>query len=168
MKKPLFLLIVIGTIAMIAVMRITEAPLSKKTPYGVISLELAFDTVQSNKIITAWTTANVIKDARINTAWDFLFIFFYTLFFFFCCKKLSAKFNEGNWKRNAGLFLSKAVFVSALLDVGENSGMFLTINGSGSNTVVLVTSICSAIKWGLVLLTIIYILVALFSKRQAP
>ena len=169
MKKYFFPLIIIGTLAMIVVMRITEAPLKQPaTPAGIINLELAFDTVNSNKIIDAWATANVIKDARINTYCDFVFIFFYTLFLFFCCKKLTAKFREGDWKRNAGLFFSKAVFVSALLDVGENSGMLLTLNGSGSSGIVLFTSVCSAIKWAIVLLTIIYILLALFSKRQVP
>ena len=169
MKKLLFPLVIIGTLAMIVVMRITEAPLKQPaTPAGIINLELAFDTVNSNKIIDAWTTANVIKDARINTYCDFIFIFFYTLFLFFSCKKLTVKFREGDWKRNAGQFFSKAILVSALLDVGENSGMLLTLNGSGSSGIVLFTSVCSAIKWAIVLLTIIYILLALFSKRQVP
>ena len=169
MKKSLFPLIIIGTVIMIVVMVITEAPLKKpETPAGIINLELAFDTAHSNKTIAAWTSANVIGAARINTYWDFLFIFFYSLFLFLCSKKLSAKFNPGNWKRKAGLFVSKVILVAALLDATENSGMLLTLNGKGSSAVVLITSICSAAKWTIVLLTILYILLALFSKRQVP
>ena len=169
MKKPLFPLIIIGTVIMIVVMVKTEAPLkTPATPAGIINLELAFDTAHSNKTIAAWTSVNAIGAAKINTYWDFLFIFFYSLFLFLCCKKLSAKFNPGTWKRKAALFFSKAILVAALLDMAENSGMLLTLNGSGASSVILITSLCSAVKWVLVLLTVLYVLLALFLKRQVP
>ena len=147
----------------------TEAPLKMPaTPAGIINLELAFDTTQTGKVITAWTSANAINAAKINTYWDFLFIFFYSYFLFLCCKKLTAKFKVNNWKRNAGLFFSKAIFGAALLDMCENGGMLLTINGNSNSTIVLLTSACSAVKWAIVLLTILYILMALLSKKQVP
>ena len=83
-------------------------------------------------------------------------------------KELTAKFKVNNWKRNAGLFFSKAIFGAALLDMCENGGMLLTINGNSNSTIVLLTSACSAVKWAIVLLTILYILMALLSKKQVP
>ena len=76
------------------------------------------------------------------------------------------KFNPTNWKYNAGKFFANAAIAAALLDVGENLGMLQTLGGGGSNTVALVTVICSLIKWTLVLLVIAYILIALLSKKQ--
>ncbi len=152
---------------MIFVMVKTGAPLkTPATPKGILDLEFACDKQRTDIVLTAWAVDNKIEAATQNTLWDFVFLFFYSLFLFFCCKKLMTKFVPTNWKHNAGKFFANAAIAAGLLDVGENLGMLQTLGGNGSDTVSLVTVICSLIKWTLVLLVIAYVLIALLSKKQ--
>lgn len=145
----------------------TGAPLkTPATPKGILDLEFACDKQHVDVVLTAWATDNKIEAAIQNTLWDFVFLFFYSLFLFFCCKKLMVKFIPTNWKHTAGKFFANAAIAAGLLDVGENLGMLQTLGGNSSNTVALVTVICSLIKWSLVLLVILYVVIALLSKKQ--
>ena len=167
MRRYIFPFLIIGTAVMVYVMMKTGAPLkTAATPKGILDLEFACDKQRTDIVLAAWTPGNKIEAAVQNTFWDFIFLFFYSLFLFFCCKKLMIKFSPTNWKYNAGKFFANAAIGAALLDVGENLGMLQTLGGNGGDTVALITVLCSLIKWTLVLLVIAYILIALLSKRQ--
>ena len=59
-----------------------------------------------------------------------------------------------------GLFLAMGALNAGLLDIAENAGMLISLNGFTSNSISLFTSICSVIKWLLALSALAYILLA--------
>ena len=163
MKKFILPFLIIGTIAMMIVMLKTGASLkTKDTPLGILNLELPFNKLKADSVITEWKTtfdkngtAN-IQVAKTNTWWDFLFMIFYSLFLFVAVTKLADNFTGGFGK--AGKNLGKAAFIIAALDVAENIGMFQMLDGNITNGMALFTSVCSALKWLLVIIIILYLL----------
>lgn len=157
------LLLLLGTLVMMIVMAKTGASLkTKDTPLGIINLELPFTKLKADSVLNSWKIATNTKGivntevAKINTQWDFLFILFYSLFLFTAATKLSANFNGGFG--NAGKNLGKAAFIAAALDIAENIGMFQMLDGNITDGIALFTSICSAIKWLLVIAIVLFML----------
>jgi hypothetical protein len=160
MKKYLLPFFFIGTMAMMVVMAKTGATLkTDAAPMGILDLEFAYNNAKTIPIINSWASNNdddVIKAAKINTYWDFLFLFFYAGFLFLACKKIAANVN-GPVPYTGNLIATGALF-AGFLDVLENAGMLLTLNDQGSSTVSFCTTFFSAIKWGLAFIAVIYLL----------
>lgn len=164
MKKNLLLIILlVGTIASMLIVAKTGASLkTKETPLGILHLELPFNKLKADSVITTWKTsfdkvgtAN-IQVAKTNTWWDFLFLIFYSLFLFTAINRLCDNFTGGFGR--AGKKLGNLAFVVAALDIAENIGMFQMLDGNVTNGIALFTSICSSIKWLLAITLILYIL----------
>lgn len=150
----------LGTIIMIVVMAKTGATLKTlQTPKGIIDLEFAYNNAKTTVVTNAWRS-NVLIDniyaAKKNTYLDFVFLFFYSTFLFFSCKKVSI---INNFKR--GFLFAYAAIFSGLFDIIENTGMLITLSGIKSETIALLTTSCSVIKWGLVAVSILYLLISL-------
>ncbi len=162
MKKLLLPFFLIGSIAMIFVMAKTGATLKPATPHGILDLEFAYNTAKTTKVLNAWAPANGLDNiaaAKINTYWDFLFLFFYAGFLFLACKKIAAN-TTGSFSK-AGNAIAKGALWAGFLDVFENAGMLLTLNSQGSDTIALSTTIISVIKWVLALMAVLYMLTGL-------
>jgi hypothetical protein len=157
MKKLLLPFLLIGTMVMIVIMAKTGATLkTPTTSKGILNLEFAYDTVKTNSIIKAWaptSTSNNIRTAKNNTYWDFVFLFFYSLFLFYSCKKL-AQINTSK----IGLLIAKGALLAGVLDIGENMGMLVTLSNLSSNTIAMLTTILATIKWLLVIIAVLYLL----------
>ena len=163
MKKLLLPFFFLGSIAMMVVMLKTSASLkTDATPMGIIDLEFAYNTTKTSAIINAWAPTNELDNisvAKVNTYWDFLFLFFYAGFLFMACKKIAANIKGPVAK--AGNIIAKAALLAGFLDVLENAGMLLTLNNQGSSTVAFCTTFISIIKWGLALIAVLYVLTGL-------
>jgi hypothetical protein len=160
MKKLLLPFFFIGCMAMIVVMTKTGAMLNTpEAPHGVLNLEFAYNTAKTAPIINSWASINhtdLISAAKINTYWDFLFLFFYAGFLFLACKKIASNANGPVAK--AGILIAKGALLAGFLDVLENAGMLLTLNNKGSSTVAFFTTFFSVIKWGLAIIAVLYVL----------
>jgi hypothetical protein len=173
MKKYSLLLLLTGTIVMIVLLAKNGASLiTPKTSGGILNIEMPFKKTVADSIIKIWQhttntagTNNIIV-AKQNTWWDFLFIPFYSLFLFFAAAQL-ANYFTGDFNK-WGKILGKAAFVVAALDIAENILLFQMLNGNTSEAVVLLTSVCAAIKWLLAIIIVLYILLtaplAVYSK----
>lgn len=163
MKKINWLFIVAGTFMMLYIMVRTGKPLeTAATPWGILNLEFAFNVANANAVIKTWAlqqTGNIshVKIAIQNTWLDFIFLFFYALFLFYSCKTIAESF-EGPLQ-TMGKFLAMGALNAGLLDIAENAGMLLMLNGFSSNGIALLTSICSFIKWMLALSALLYVLI---------
>ncbi|MCP9750652.1 hypothetical protein EGI32_06675 [Ferruginibacter sp. HRS2-29] len=184
-----------GTLVMVVVMSITGKPLkTPETPSGIIALELAGNKAEVEEVLTAWGfpffanpegrargfrsmaavfghTGAKIKAAKQNTYYDFIFILFYTALFYMLCKATVRWLNNQGHTTFLGTFLSKAVIVSAFLDVIENTGMLLSLSGNISDGSAAITFIASIIKWSIVAITILYLLIfgiyfGIYSRRK--
>ena len=165
MKKLLLPFFFIGSMAMIVVMTKTGAILkTPEAPNGILNLEFAYNTAKTTPIIISWASINhadVIAAAKINTCWDFLFLFFYAGFLFLACKKIAA--NTRGAFAKAGNIFAKGALLAGVLDIIENTGMLLTLNNQGSSAIAFCTTFFSIIKWALALIALLYVLTGLLA-----
>lgn len=149
-------LLFIGTIIMFVVMGKTSAPLKTSAKYkNIVCLELAYNSEKADDILKDWESAN-IEVAKINTYFDFIFIFCYALFLYFTSEKAARITNS-----KVGMSIARGTLWAGILDIMENAGMLITLSGNGSDAVAFATAFCSAIKWVLVVIAVVYLLVAI-------
>lgn len=151
-----------GSLFMLIVMAQTGATLkTAATPLGILNLEFAYTAEKAFAVIIAWTgliPADNVFAAIINTWLDFIFLLFYALFLYQASKMLATK--HAGLLSAIGHLLAKGALAAGVLDVFENIGMLLTLNGHISNTVSFLTFLFSIVKWLLALAAVLYILIA--------
>jgi len=161
-KNTSLLFLFAGTMIMMVVMVKTGAPLKTAlTPNGILDLEFAVNASETALVINAWKNTppgNRLELAKINTWLDFIFIFFYSFFLSQSCRSIAGSAN--GFLLLTGRFLTAGALAAGLLDIFENTGMLLTLNGHFSDSNSLLTFIFAVSKWGLVLAAIGYILIA--------
>ena len=159
LKNRRLIILLAGTLLMTAVMTIHGASLKTPgTPKGILNLEFAYNTAQASSVLNAWaatSATNNIIQAKMNTWLDFIYLFFYSLFFFHACKILANSFSGSI--QITGSLMAKAALIAGMLDILENTGMLLTLNGHLSQYITLLTFIFSISKWILVIAAILYV-----------
>lgn len=157
MKKytiPFFLL---GSLVMVYVMAKTGAPLKTSvTPLGILDLEFAYNAEKTAAVINAWIPLDNIAAAKLNTWLDFLFLFFYSFFLFFASKRIAGTFQGIVAK--TGQLVAKGALAAGFLDILENMGMLIALNGHMSDSIAFCTTFFSVIKWGLAIIAALYVL----------
>lgn len=162
MRKINWLFLVTGTIVMLYVMALTGRSLkTPETPLGILNLEFAYNISKADAVINAWKPVEIndtdnIRVAIKNTWLDFIFLFFYSLFLFYTCKTISESFSGILYK--LGMLFAMGALNAGLLDIAENAGMLLTLNGYLAGNIVLLTTVCAVVKWILALAAVAYIL----------
>lgn len=163
MKKILIPLFLIGTGFMMYIMAQTSSLLkTPETKMGIIDLELAYNTAKTTTVLNAWAptaTTDRVDIAEINTYWDLLFLFFYAGLLYLLCHFIAE--NSVGAMSKAGYFIANAAIVAGIADIMENTGMLFSLNGLVSPIVSFCTAFFSIIKWGLVVIAILYVLVGL-------
>ncbi len=56
------------------------------------------------------------------------------------------------------------IIIAGILDLLENFGMLISLDGEVSNNIALFTAICSFVKWMLVFIALLYIVAALVAN----
>ena len=155
-------LLVAGTFIMMIVMAKTGATLkTPATPEGILDLEFAYNQTKAATVMTAWAdngSINNIQVAKENTWLDFIFIVFYSLLLSQACSMIAI--SRRGFLFTMGRLLAKAALIAGLLDVLENIGMLITLSGNGSATCAAFTVFSSILKWGIVMIAVLYILIA--------
>ena len=162
MQKYSIIAFLIGSLTMAVIVTISgESLKTKDTPMGVLNLEFAYNSAKTTTVLNAWApnaSVDNIEVAKHNTWLDFIFLFFYSIFLFLASKAISRLFG-GSFGR-AGKLIARGALIAGLLDILENTGMLITLSGSGSDTIALFTTICSVAKWLLALVAVLYVLMA--------
>lgn len=163
-QKRSFYFLLAGTVIMMLVMNFSGKPLqTADTPSGIVELELAPTIAKANSILSSWENAsadnyNIITSAKMNTWFDFAFLFFYSSFLYSCLLLLAASLSN-----KISLLLTRAapvILFAGLMDIFENAGMLLTLSGYNSDLIVKITFTCSLIKWMIVLATLLLLIYA--------
>ena len=131
------------------------------TPLGILNLEFAYNATKVNSVIEVWASMSSIDNiraAKFNTQLDFIFLLFYSCLLFYLCRELAA--STAGSLRSVGRYLAHGALAAGLFDILENAGMLVSLNGHSTDTVALLTFTCSVLKWGLVLLAVLYVLIA--------
>lgn len=128
------------------------------TAIGIIDLEFAYSSEKAFTVINAWKNGPVdkIPAAKNNTFFDFIFLFFYSLFLYHTCKLIAVSFSGFLWI--TGRLTAKLTLAAGLLDVFENVGMLITLQGHISDGCSLLTFIFSITKWIIILAAVMYII----------
>ncbi|HVE70149.1 MAG TPA: hypothetical protein VNI54_02185 [Thermoanaerobaculia bacterium] len=155
MRVPVFWALLIGTVALSFYLTAQGKQLIRAgTPGAIVDLELAWTKTAAQSVIAKW--ANVLHVARRSIYVDFVFIVFYSLLLRMVCAAASQHLN-GGWQR-AGELLAWGMLVAGVLDVIENIGMLMMLNGNFAP--VLIVSIAAAVKFLLLAAGVVYILAA--------
>lgn len=146
---------------MIVMVRTGSVLKTTATPRGILDLEFAYDTVKTKAIIRAWSPAvnegrDLVAAAGINTGYDFVFLFFYSGFLYLTCLGIA---DLAPRSRRVGRLLARGALIAGCLDVLENVGMLLALEGMHDNSIAIMTTCCAAVKWMLALLALGYLLI---------
>jgi hypothetical protein len=170
MRVTSFAIITAGTLLMVWVMQKTGAPLKTTvTPFGILNLELASSESQVSAILNTWD-ADKVDAAKLNTALDFIFLVFYSLFLFTACNTIAQRFT--GFVRQTGIALAYGALAAGMLDVVENIGMLVSLYGNTSDWVSIITCLAAVIKWVLALAALAFVLIMAIpywmSKNNGP
>jgi hypothetical protein len=170
MKNIILIFFSIGLLFMLFMMMKTGSILkTPETPTGILNIEFAHDTADLKRILKAWTFVKnegitAIDAAKINTYWDFGFIFFYAGFFFYGNTLLSEKF-RGRFIKVCE-WASLAAIFAGLFDCAENALIFTSLAGKYSPLIVSFTKIFAIVKFLLITFSIVTFVI-MFSLRLA-
>lgn len=150
-----------GTLAMMGFMRWHGKPLTQilTTPTGILSLEFAKTKQRADEVTTTWSKANLQQHAVANTWFDFVFIFFYSLFLFGACYGFSLIHNAVAKKISRVIALLG--LTAGLLDITENFFLFRMLDRSISNAETNLTWWLAVIKFSLAGIAAAWILINL-------
>jgi hypothetical protein len=158
--RSLLLLLFIGTVVMIAVMRWHGEPLvTPVSKAGIVSLELAKTTEQSNIILNQWKNDGIIQQAITNTYIDFLFLLFYSLFLYAVCWSYSLR-QQAPWA-SMSRKLAMAALLAGLCDVIENYFMLQMLEQQVTETRAYLSWLFAAIKFMLLIPVVLWSLICL-------
>ena len=129
--------------------------------FGIIAYEFAWTVDKVQLIFADWTLNSAIAAQTAGIWWDFLYILGYSLFIFGCIW-LVARMNSEKIQ-NIGLALSLTPFVAGISDAVENTFLLIMLKNPGSiqDFYPRVATIAAGIKFGLLIIGILYFLVAL-------
>jgi hypothetical protein len=161
MNKFKLLFFVGGTIIMIVVMAITGKDLKTPvTPIGIFDLELAATGKDVQIILSSWGQVqekDLIKMAKYNTYWDFIFLFFYSGLLYLLCYRFKNVYRPETSFAKAGSWLAKAAIAAGVLDAIENICMLQSLNNSSANWLPMLTAICAGLKFTILIIIILYL-----------
>jgi hypothetical protein len=136
------------TVGLMVLLAIQGAPLTTETsPWGIVSLELAWSTSNADRVVESWSTLGDTPTRQILL--DFPFLVFYPV----CLSlwlSLMARGAKG-WVATMGVLLSWGVLFSGPLDAIENLAMLKMLADQPTEILVKLSSISALLKFGLVL-----------------
>ncbi|MBX2922391.1 MAG: hypothetical protein KF746_09390 [Chitinophagaceae bacterium] len=148
-----------GTLILLLLLRWQGRTLyTPAAPKGIVSLELSSNPGAANAIAHEWRPT-LINAFRWNMLLDFFVIPFYGLFLYSLCGYFSVLYKQGIFQR-AGVLMAFGSLMAMLFDAGENILMIISIHWVITPVTTLLTSVFAVLKFGLILLAILYILVS--------
>lgn len=151
----------ISAIAMIATMLWVGIPGNAlkmpETPYGIVSLELAWNTDRAVQVVDIWQQHHLATVAINNVYTDFAFIIAYSLFLFLSVRRVIQQ-HRGMFKK-LGVWLGRSALLAGACDVAENLLMLSILDGHLDILFVTGTGIFASVKFTLVATVIVFTLV---------
>jgi len=156
-------------IVCIVIMRLFDAPLKNDVcTGGIVSFELAKDMHKSQAIIASWNN-QAVQSAWWGLIFDFLFLVVYSSFIAVWIGRVRANYSRSSLGYRVGKILGVLIFVAALMDVTENLALLRILGGNEHQIWASVAFFCASIKFGLIGLSLLYILLSgayLFLRKR--
>ncbi|MCY7353392.1 MAG: hypothetical protein LH606_22490 [Cytophagaceae bacterium] len=127
------------------------------SPHGILSFEFAGTLNSTQAILAAWDTP-ARTSAGLSLGLDYLFLVLYGLFLHLACLKMTAALPEDS-SAGKGRVMAWMPVAAAALDFVENGALVGLLLGAHNETLPKVALYCASIKFGLVGVSISYLLV---------
>ena len=128
----------------------------------IVEFELAGTVSKSTDIINAWTPLERIH-AGFSLGFDFLYMPIYSTTIALTCVWAATVFRSGVWK-SIGRALAWGLWLAAILDAIENLALMSNLFGSPIEPFPALAALCAALKFGLILAGLLYVVVGVGSR----
>jgi hypothetical protein len=162
-RRGLFFIFLALTLAFFAIFRVLDQPLQTSASTGIVSFELARTVEKAAAMVASWDAA-----ARISAAFglglDYLFMPVYATALSLGLL-LAANRRRGLWSV-AGKALGWAAYAATAFDAMENLALYAVLNGNLAPFVPHSAFWCACVKFGLLLIGLVYSLVGWFFPQK--
>ena len=124
----------------------------------IVDFEFAGNVTTATDIITAWTPQERIH-AGFSLGFDYLYMPIYSTTIALACVWAATVLRSGAGK-SIGRALAWGLWLAAIFDAIENLALIGNLSGSPIDPLPALAAVCAALKFGLILLGLLYILVA--------
>jgi len=121
----------------------------------IVDFELAGSVPKAQAIIDAWNETDRIR-AGFSLGFDYLYMPVYSTTIALACILAAGVLQRKAW-RTIGLLLAWGLWLAAISDATENLALFTILLGNNVVPYPQVAQICAAIKFGLILLGLLYV-----------
>jgi hypothetical protein len=130
---------------------------TNESPFGIGSFELAKDINKSINIIKVWKNDNVLQVAGLSLGFDFVFIFFYTLFISLLLFLVTIN-KAQDYTKVIGKFLIITMLLAAAFDSVENFALIKLLLGNTQELWSQIAYYTAVIKFLIVILSLLFVL----------
>jgi hypothetical protein len=128
----------------------------------IVDFELAGSVDKAQAIIDAWNQTDRIR-AGFSLGFDYLYLPVYSTTIALACILAAGVLQRKAW-RTIGLLLAWGLWIAAISDAAENLALFTILLGNNAVPYPQVAQICAAIKFGLILAGLLYVIVGVVAK----
>jgi len=131
----------------------------------IVDFELAGSVPKAQAIIDAWNQTDRIR-AGFSLGFDYLYMPVYSTTIALGCILAAGVLSKRAW-HSIGLLLAWGLWVAALFDAIENLALFTELLGNNVAPYPQIAQICATIKFGLILLGLLYAIAGVVAKVVA-
>ncbi len=128
----------------------------------IVDFELAGSVPKAQAIIDAWNENDRIR-AGFSLGFDYLYMLVYSTTIALACILAAGVLQRKAW-HTVGLLLAWSLWIAALSDATENLALFTELLGNNVAPYPQVAQICALIKFGLILLGLLYVIVGVVAR----
>jgi hypothetical protein len=123
----------------------------------IVDFELAGSVDKAAQIINAWDETDRIR-AGFSLGFDYLYMPVYSTTIALACILAAGVVKSKAWP-SLGMLLAWGLWIAAICDATENLALFTELLGNNVAPYPQIAQICAAIKFGLILLGLLYVVV---------
>ncbi|MBI5568267.1 MAG: hypothetical protein HY870_25480 [Chloroflexi bacterium] len=128
----------------------------------IVDFEFAGTVGKATDIISVWTPTERIH-AGFSLGFDYLYMPIYSTTIALACVWAATVLRSGAW-RSIGLALAWGLWLAAILDAIENLALISNLFGTPIDPLPALAAVCAALKFGLIILGLVYVIVAVGSR----
>ena len=137
---------------------------SKRTPLGIVALELAGTPRKARQVIAAWDVA-AQQRAKAAVRLDYLFLVTYSTAVSLACMLAAGRWHKRSRMARTGIVLAWAQWVAGLLDAVENAALLRMLQGRLEQPWPRIAQTCAVPKFAIVGLGLLYALASWLAGR---
>jgi len=157
-RKRVFFTLLVVTLILFVVFRILNIPLvTPAAPGGIVTFELAGNVKEAADILISWDERADLY-AAFGLGLDYLFMPFYALTIAMATL-LAGSRHTSDWIRSLSVITGWGALAAAVFDAFENYALWNILRGVLVQPWLKIAAVCAQIKFGLILIGLLYALI---------